>query len=168
MNIAHRLIVTSAGAIALSLAACTEGPPAKVLTEADPAIKSADVIGPNINVQLVFEGVGSAASPQSIGSAVRNIGRAIQAGAPGPTNENEWLQVSAMIDGDDFGNLRFPLSRLRTADFETIDGFQTLNLADRAQPGTGNAFQFAVEYCATGNFRAASTEFCRLVQQHRY
>lgn len=152
-------------AVAL-LGGCGESPPARSLRDADRSITALDVTGPNINVQLDMAD-NHAASVHAIGSAIRNIGRAIQAGAPGPTPETTWIQMSVRFAGDDFGNLRFPIADLRKAKFDLVDAIQALNLSDMVTPGTGTAFDRAIEYCADESIAAVSQSFCAQVRKSR-
>lgn len=100
---------------------------------------------------------------------LHNIGKAIKRQVPGVDKNAQWLQVQITVPTTDrLGNegrarilsMRFAMADLKAANYDNLDSFSFLNLADEVRVSSHIGDKIATDYCGDDSYRTFSNVFC--------
>lgn len=156
------------GLIAIIAAIGSNGP--DTLKSASSDISKIESSGPNqaitLDMKQAWDDKGYLAAAAS---ELHRIGKAIKRQVPGVDKNAQWLQVQITVPTTDrLGNegrarilsMRFPMADLKAANYDNLDSFSFLNLADEARVTGHVGDTIATKYCADKTYGDASREFC--------
>lgn len=141
----------------------------QTLKAASRNISKIESSGPNQWITLDLDKSWGKLYLASAATELHNIGRAIKRQVPGVDKNAQWLQVQITAPTiDRLGNegrarilsIRFPMADLKAANYDNLDEFAFLNLADEAHVSGHIGDTIATEYCADQAYGNMSRAFC--------